>query len=213
MLVSSSTELTGQLRHWTLFSEKWEMWDNKFQHLSAGPFICTWKQGVYWDKVDLQWYIINSLWYVPGDGYLPPRHTETAAFSLGESNSIRPKQTALRGKKYIQKTPDANYSPFCSTLNYWQGFCNGPLHRHHESFPLNSQHFRLEVLPGIDTALTWFTKYPLLFGCLWRSLETHSTSVSPVVSCATWWDTVLSQDRLSLWQFRPQWTQETKPWT
>lgn len=92
--------------------------DNKFQHLSAGPFLCTWRQGVYWDKVDLQWCIINSLWYVPGDGYLPPRHTATAAFSPGENRGIKPEQIALRGKrtaatkkKKLNKMPDANYNP------------------------------------------------------------------------------------------------------
>lgn len=92
--------------------------DNKFQHLPAGSFICTWRQGVYWDKVDLWWFIINSLWYVLDDGYLPPRHLATAAHSPRENNHIKPEQnTPEEWITTTTKKPRHQSSPvFCLGL-------------------------------------------------------------------------------------------------
>lgn len=119
--------------------------NNKFQHLPAGPVICTWRQGAYWDKVDLWWFIINSLWYVLDDGYFPPRHLATAALSPRENNHIKPEQNT---PEEWTTTTKKNLDP--SLPQCFVGITESlsptlPPHQHHES-PLVLQHFFVRSL-------------------------------------------------------------------
>lgn len=158
--------------------------DNKFQRLPAGPFICTWRQDVYWDKVDLWWSIINSLWYVLDDGYLPPRHLATAALSPRENNHIKPEQKTPQEWRTKKKKKKLGTSLLVPSVLFGITEILSPTlppRQHHESPALVSQHFLLQVFSGTENilAICWTSLSSRL---LYNSLATNITPVMPMLS-------------------------------
>lgn len=96
------------------------------------------------------------------DIFLPD--TQRQLHSLSRKTTASRQSGELWGEKYKKLQAQITVH-LCFTLDYWKGFSHLPFRQHGIFWPWIHKNFWWEVLPGVDTTLTWFAKCCLLWGC------------------------------------------------